>query len=76
MQLRRHALTAAIPMVGFGFMDNLVMIQAGEAIDSTLGVTFAMSTLTAAAYGQVISDVSGVLSGECRRHSHSRPWPP
>lgn len=44
-------------------MDNLVMIQAGDYIDSTIGVMFAMSTLTAAAYGQVISDVSGVASG-------------
>jgi hypothetical protein len=27
MQLYIHALTCAVPMVGFGFMDNLVMIQ-------------------------------------------------
>jgi hypothetical protein len=26
-QLWAHALTCAVPMVGFGFMDNLVMIQ-------------------------------------------------
>ena len=32
LQLRRHALTMAVPMVGFGFMDNLVMIQAGDLI--------------------------------------------
>ena len=50
-------------MVGFGFMDNLVMIQAGDLIDSTFGVTFGLSTLTAAAYGQVVSDVSGTLFG-------------
>tara|TARA_B110001452_G_scaffold257870_1_gene252464 strand:+ start:479 stop:1495 length:1017 start_codon:yes stop_codon:yes gene_type:complete len=50
-------------MVGFGFMDNLVMIQAGEYIDSTIGVTMGLSTLTAAAYGQVVSDVSGTLFG-------------
>ena len=30
LQLRRHALACAVPMVGFGFMDNLVMIQAGD----------------------------------------------
>ena len=62
-QLWRHALVSAVPMVGFGFMDNLVMIQAGDYIDSTIGVAFTMSTLTAAAYGQVVSDMSGVLSG-------------
>lgn len=50
-------------MMGFGFMDNLIMIQAGSYIDATLGVTMGMATLTAAAMGQVVSDVSGVLFG-------------
>jgi hypothetical protein len=39
------------------------MIQAGGYIDSTLGVQFGLATLTAAAMGQVVSDVSGVLFG-------------
>lgn len=39
------------------------MIQAGNAVDCTLGVTFGLSTLTAAAIGQVFSDASGVLFG-------------
>eukprot|EP00560_Eucampia_antarctica_P003101 CAMPEP_0197835140 /NCGR_PEP_ID=MMETSP1437-20131217/24862_1 /TAXON_ID=49252 ORGANISM="Eucampia antarctica, Strain CCMP1452" /NCGR_SAMPLE_ID=MMETSP1437 /ASSEMBLY_ACC=CAM_ASM_001096 /LENGTH=259 /DNA_ID=CAMNT_0043440351 /DNA_START=204 /DNA_END=983 /DNA_ORIENTATION=+ len=50
-------------MVGFGFMDNLVMIQAGEFIDLTIGVTFGLSTLTAAGFGQCVSDVAGFTSG-------------
>ncbi|KAL7541040.1 hypothetical protein ACHAWF_006841 [Thalassiosira exigua] len=50
-------------MVGFGFMDNLVMIQAGDLIDNSLGVTFGLSTLTAAGFGQCFSDVAGNLSG-------------
>ncbi|EOD36166.1 hypothetical protein EMIHUDRAFT_49391, partial [Emiliania huxleyi CCMP1516] len=57
---------SALPMVGFGFMDNTVMIQAGNAIDCTLGVSFGLSTLTAlraAAFGQVCSDSAGVLFG-------------
>ena len=37
--------------------------QAGDLIDNTIGVRFGLATLTAAAYGQVISDVSGVMSG-------------
>ena len=49
-------------MVGFGFMDNLVMIQAGDLIDNSIGVTFGLATLTSAAYGQIVSDVSGTLS--------------
>ena len=63
MQLKRHALAMAVPMVGFGFMDNLVMIQAGDLIDNSIGVAFGLATLTSAAYGQIISDVSGTLSG-------------
>jgi len=62
-QLRIVALRFAIPMVGFGFMDNLVMITAGEAIDQTFGVTLGISTMAAAGFGQCISDVMGNLSG-------------
>ena len=35
------------------------MLHAGNAIDATLGVTFGLSTLAAAACGQVCSDVAG-----------------
>lgn len=61
--LRTLFVASAIPMVGFGFMDNLVMIQAGQYIDSTLGVSLGLATMTAAAAGQVVSDVSGVIFG-------------
>mmetsp|Transcript_92731 Transcript_92731/g.262232 ORF Transcript_92731/g.262232 Transcript_92731/m.262232 type:complete len:274 (-) Transcript_92731:53-874(-) len=50
-------------MVGFGFMDNTVMLHAGNAIDLTLGVTFGLSTLAAAACGQICSDVAGLSFG-------------
>jgi len=62
-QLRILGLHAAIPMVGFGIMDNLVMIQAGDMIDNSLGVAFGLSTLTAAGFGQCFSDVAGVTCG-------------
>ena len=39
------------------------MIQAGHHIDCSLGVTFGLSTLTAAAVGGLISNVSGVFFG-------------
>ena len=61
-QLRAHALTMGVPMIGFGFMDNLVMIQAGDLIDNSIGVTFGLATLTSAAYGQIVSDVTGTIS--------------
>eukprot|EP00471_Norrisiella_sphaerica_P009033 CAMPEP_0184504108 /NCGR_PEP_ID=MMETSP0113_2-20130426/52286_1 /TAXON_ID=91329 /ORGANISM="Norrisiella sphaerica, Strain BC52" /LENGTH=396 /DNA_ID=CAMNT_0026893725 /DNA_START=585 /DNA_END=1775 /DNA_ORIENTATION=- len=62
-QLRIHGINCAIPMIGFGFMDNMVMIQAGDFIDNHIGVAFGLTTLTAAAFGQVCSDVSGVCFG-------------
>jgi len=63
-QIKSIFLSAAIPMVGFGFMDNFVMITAGSAIDNSLGVQMGLATLTAAAMGQVVSDVSGVVFGD------------
>jgi len=62
-QLKVLFAASAVPMVGFGFMDNIVMIQAGSYIDNTLGVTMGLATMTAAAAGQVVSDVSGVIFG-------------
>jgi hypothetical protein len=63
-QLWRHATTAAVPMVGFGFMDNTVMLQMGNTLDCTLGVYLGLSTLSAAAMGQACSDVAGILFGD------------
>jgi putative methionine-R-sulfoxide reductase with GAF domain len=63
-QLRLVALHAAIPMVGFGVMDNWLMIQCGEVFDWSLGVCFGLSTLTAAGLGNTVSDVAGVFCGD------------
>ena len=59
-------------------MDNLVMIQAGDAIDQSFGVTFALSTMTAAGFGQIFSDIAGITCGAARAHStrthkHTQP---
>lgn len=62
-QLKVLFSASAVPMIGFGMMDNIVMIQAGQLIDNTIGVTMGLATLTAAAAGQVVSDVSGVIFG-------------
>mmetsp|Transcript_258 Transcript_258/g.404 ORF Transcript_258/g.404 Transcript_258/m.404 type:complete len:424 (-) Transcript_258:452-1723(-) len=62
-QMKTLFITSSIPMVGFGFMDNFIMIQAGGYIDATIGVKFGLATMTAAAMGQVVSDVSGVVFG-------------
>ena len=63
-QLAIHALKCAIPMIGFGFMDNTIMIHAGHYIDCTLGVAFSLSTLAAAGIGQIFSGIGGVLFGD------------
>lgn len=62
-QLKILFIHSAVPMIGFGFMDNMVMIQAGDLIDNTIGVRFGLATLAAAACGQIFSDVSGVAFG-------------
>jgi len=51
-------------MLGFGFVDNFVMIIAGDAIDASLGATLGMSTMCAAAFGNTVSDVLGYYTGE------------
>ncbi len=43
--LRIHALTQGIPFIGFGLMDNAILIWAGDQIDTHLGVMFGISTL-------------------------------
>jgi hypothetical protein len=52
-----------LPFVAFGFLDNAIMICAGEYIDMTLGATLGISTMAAAAIGNWISDLSGIGLG-------------
>uniref|UniRef100_A0A8R1TSI8 Transmembrane protein 65 n=1 Tax=Onchocerca volvulus TaxID=6282 RepID=A0A8R1TSI8_ONCVO len=53
-------LVNAIPFIGFGFLDNVIMIIAGKYIDETIGTWLALSTMAAAALGNTVSDVAGV----------------
>ncbi|XP_065352430.1 uncharacterized protein LOC135947468 [Cloeon dipterum] len=52
----------ALPFIGFGFLDNFIMIVAGDYIDLTIGTTLGISTMAAAALGNTISDVAGIGS--------------
>ena len=61
--LRLVAINTSIPFVGFGIMDNAIMILAGDMIDTSLGVAFGISTMCAAAIGNIVSDVAGVMLG-------------
>ncbi|KAM7373683.1 hypothetical protein PAMP_008517 [Pampus punctatissimus] len=47
----------AIPFVGFGFLDNAIMIA---AIELSIGVTLGISTMAAAALGNLVSDLAGL----------------
>lgn len=58
--MRLLAVRHAIPMVGFGFADNSIMIIAGEGIDTTIGAVFHLSTMAAAGLGNLFSDVLGL----------------
>jgi len=60
--LRQLAYHNSLPFVGFGFLDNFIMIIAGEYIDLTLGMQFGISTMAAAALGNTISDMLGIGS--------------
>jgi len=67
-QLCRLAVRQAVPFLGFGIFDNMVMITVGDGIDSTFGVTFGFSTLAAAGFGQMVSDSVGItLQGVIER---------
>lgn len=63
LNLRRHFVACAVPMIGFGMMDNTIMIHAGEFIDEHLGLVLGLSTMASAAAGQVVSDFTGVIFG-------------
>ncbi|XP_044003413.1 transmembrane protein 65 isoform X3 [Aphidius gifuensis] len=60
--LLRVSFANAIPFVGFGFLDNFIMIIAGEHIEAQLGVFISLSTMAAAALGNTISDILGIGS--------------
>jgi len=49
-----------LPFVGFGFLDNFIMIVAGESIETFLGASLVISTMAAAALGNTLSDVFGI----------------
>ncbi|XP_065843175.1 transmembrane protein 65-like [Oscarella lobularis] len=59
-QLVKWGTICGIPFVGFGLIDNCIMITAGEYIDMTIGARLGISTMAAAALGNMVSDVSGL----------------
>ena len=63
LQLRRLAVMSGMPFIGFGFLDNALMLLAGDFFDTYLGATLALSTLAAAALGNMVGDTLGIVLG-------------
>ncbi|CAH8661637.1 unnamed protein product [Schistosoma margrebowiei] len=49
-----------IPFIGFGFLDNAIMIVAGEYIDVQFATFLGISTMAAAGLGNLVSDLFGI----------------
>ena len=62
-QLLKLGLVAAVPCFTFGFLDNSIMLLAGEAIENSLGIKFGISAMACAAMGNIIADTTGQVSG-------------
>lgn len=56
-------LRSSIPYVVFGMLDNSLMLIFGEYIDHTIGVSFCLTTMTAAGLGNMLSATTGILAG-------------
>ncbi|XP_075817087.1 transmembrane protein 65 isoform X2 [Microtus pennsylvanicus] len=59
-QLRYVFFHNAIPFIGFGFLDNAIMIVAGTQIELSIGIILGISTMAAAALGNLVSDLAGL----------------
>ncbi|OCT77152.1 transmembrane protein 65 isoform X2 [Xenopus laevis] len=59
-QLKHVLFHNALPFVGFGFLDNAIMIAAGTQIELSIGVILGISTMAAAALGNLVSDLAGL----------------
>ncbi|TMW68264.1 hypothetical protein Poli38472_005732 [Pythium oligandrum] len=62
-ELKYVALQVGLPFIGFGFVDNAIMIIAGDYIDMTVGVSLGISSMAAAGIGNTISDIAGLGLG-------------
>ena len=60
-QLRSLAIQNIVPFIGFGFVDNSIMVLSGDFIDGTIGVALGITTLAAAALGNAFSNSLGMF---------------
>jgi hypothetical protein len=62
-QLMKLGLVAAVPCFTFGFLDNAIMLVAGEQIEANLGMSLGLSAMACAAMGNIVADTTGQVSG-------------
>lgn len=62
-QLKLVMVASAIPFVGFGFVDNMMMLAVGDMIEDHFHATYHLSMLCAAALGNTVADVVGLSLG-------------
>lgn len=63
LQIKRLILISGIPLIGFGLLDNGVMITAGDFIEKQFGSRVGISPLAAAGLGNMFSNVLGWTFG-------------
>jgi hypothetical protein len=69
------AAAAGLPFIGFGFVDNFIMLAAGEEIEAHFGAALGLSTLAAAGLGNLVSDVCGLgLAESIETRARSTRW--
>ncbi|KAK9786799.1 hypothetical protein WJX73_004081 [Symbiochloris irregularis] len=69
------AAAAGLPYMGFGFVDNCIMLVAGEEIEVMFGASLGLTTMAAAALGNLVSDVCGVgLAGHIEAQARKLAW--
>uniref|UniRef100_A0AC34G5M3 Transmembrane protein 65 n=1 Tax=Panagrolaimus sp. ES5 TaxID=591445 RepID=A0AC34G5M3_9BILA len=59
-QVKQLIIFNVFPFIGFGILDNMILIVAGQWINTTFGVILGISTMAAAALGNILSDIAGV----------------
>eukprot|EP00997_Jenningsia_sp_PLL12_P005335 NODE_2114_length_984_cov_136.424599_g1730_i0.p1 GENE.NODE_2114_length_984_cov_136.424599_g1730_i0~~NODE_2114_length_984_cov_136.424599_g1730_i0.p1 ORF type:complete len:154 (-),score=40.33 NODE_2114_length_984_cov_136.424599_g1730_i0:256-717(-) len=62
-QLMLFGLRMGVPFIGFGFMDNSIMLLAGEMIDNYISL-YGFTALASAALGNIVSGWCGLATGE------------
>ncbi|GAB5370020.1 hypothetical protein AAMO2058_001456500 [Amorphochlora amoebiformis] len=75
-QLTAVGVQASIPFLIFGFLDNFIMILAGDMIDAQIGAALNLSVMASAALGNTVSDFIGQTAGGAIGQTAERlGWP-